>query len=321
MADLHDVIGSAVVWAYDGQRFWHLRESLYKLAMRGGMLVGGGRGGGAGEATLDDGCLECSCAIAGIEHVRPCGAQEALEAAVEEELGGESADLVAVDEGAFVGEDLYAAVFPMGRAGDYMVSFRNLNMVAVIDKDTKRIKWALTGNFVRQHDPDILPNGNILLFDNLGGMLKRDRPQGRTRIIEIDSATHQIVWKYEGGTDPFDVLDAPLPDEDTPVPVRFLPQYDNVFLAHADRSRINVEDGIDHKPLFTVNGWWASVWIDGFIQGAWKLKRERSTATLRIRLFESVTKRARVAVAEEGEGLLKFLAADAETRELQFVES
>jgi hypothetical protein len=102
-----------------------------------------------------------------------------------------------------------AAVFPMARAGDYMASFAFLNMVAVIDKDTKEIKWALTGNFVRQHDPNLLPNGNILLYDNLGGMIDRDRPQGRTRIIEINPVTHEIVWKYEGGTDPLDVLDAP----------------------------------------------------------------------------------------------------------------
>lgn len=102
-----------------------------------------------------------------------------------------------------------AAVFPMGKAGDYMASFRNLNMVAVIDKDTKRIKWALTGKFVRQHDPDILPNGNILLYDNLGGRGDPDRrAPGPTRIIEINPSTHEIVWKYEGGPDPVDVLDA-----------------------------------------------------------------------------------------------------------------
>ncbi len=102
-----------------------------------------------------------------------------------------------------------AATFAVGEAGDYLVSFRNMNMLAVVDRKTKLVKWAMTGSFVRQHDPDILDNGHILLFDNLGGMIDGDRPQGRSRVIEIDPVTQRIVWKYEGGADRLDRFDAP----------------------------------------------------------------------------------------------------------------
>src|SRR5260370_508482 len=60
----------------------------------------------------------------------------------------------------------------------------------------------------RQHDPDILPNGHILVYDNLGGMVDGDRPEGRSRILEIDPMTQKIVWKYEGGPEPTDQFDS-----------------------------------------------------------------------------------------------------------------
>ncbi len=101
-----------------------------------------------------------------------------------------------------------AAAFPMGNAGDYLISFRNMNMIVVVDRGTRLVKWAMSGHFLRQHDPDLLPNGHILMFDNLGGSLEGARPQGRSRVLEIDPVTQQIVWKYEGRTDKLDVFDA-----------------------------------------------------------------------------------------------------------------
>ena len=58
----------------------------------------------------------------------------------------------------------------------------------------------MTGPFVRQHDPDFLPNGNLLVFDNRGG----DPACGGSRILEIEPATQKIAWQYDGcGTAPF----------------------------------------------------------------------------------------------------------------------
>ncbi len=89
-----------------------------------------------------------------------------------------------------------ADAFPLFEAGDIMVSMRNINTIAVLDGDTKLIKWSLTGPFLGQHDPDFLPNGHILLYDNriTGG----SPTFGNTRIIEIDPLTHRIVWQWEG---------------------------------------------------------------------------------------------------------------------------
>ena len=96
-----------------------------------------------------------------------------------------------------------AAVFPKAKAGDYLISFRHLNMIVLIDVDTRLVKWTSSGQFVRQHDPDILQNGNLLVYDNLGG----SEEGGRSRILEIDPRTQAVVWKYEGTTD--DPFDAP----------------------------------------------------------------------------------------------------------------
>ena len=89
-----------------------------------------------------------------------------------------------------------AAAFPLFRAGDVMLSLRNASTILVVDGRTWRIKWTMTGPFLYQHDPDFLPNGHILVFDNrrTGG-----RPKlGQSRILEIDPNTRDIVWSYQG---------------------------------------------------------------------------------------------------------------------------
>lgn len=93
-----------------------------------------------------------------------------------------------------------APAFPMLAAGDLMVSLRSTNTVAVIDPKNRAVKWVLAGSFAKQHDPDFLPNGHILLFDNQGG----SPTCGGSRILEIDPATQAVVWHYDGcGDRPF----------------------------------------------------------------------------------------------------------------------
>lgn len=95
-----------------------------------------------------------------------------------------------------------AANFAFGREGQILLSFREANGIAVLDLATEAIVWATRGPWIGQHDPDILPNGNILLFDNYGNYAG---PDGVSRLIEFDPRTMEIVWQYRGTAEhPFD---------------------------------------------------------------------------------------------------------------------
>jgi hypothetical protein len=126
-----------------------------------------------------------------------------------------------------------------------------------------------------------------------------------------------IAFRDEDGKELFDIEDAPRPNAETPVPPRFLPQFDNVLLSHADRSRI-VPAGIGER-IYRRHGHWSPLLVGGRLRGTWKLHRERTAAALAIELGDSLTKRERAAVEQEGETLLAFAAAAAPRRELRFV--
>ena len=108
----------------------------------------------------------------------------------------------------------------------------------------------------------------------------------------------------EAGRELFDLPDAPLPDPDTPAPVRFLPEYDNLILGHADRSRMLTDE--HRKALWTRNGLLASALVDGTVAATWKIVRDRKRAVLTIDPLRRLAKRERAALAEEGERLLDF---------------
>mgnify|MGYP000485174750 CR=1 FL=1 len=78
--------------------------------------------------------------------------------------------------------------------GRVLLSFREIGTIAILDPDREEIVWATRGPWLRQHDPDLLASGNILLFDNQGYV----GPGGITRVIEFDPASQQIVWQYAG---------------------------------------------------------------------------------------------------------------------------
>jgi Winged helix DNA-binding domain len=78
-----------------------------------------------------------------------------------------------------------------------------------------------------------------------------------------------VTLRDESGTELFDLPDAPRPDPETPAPPRLLPEYDNVLLGHADRSRFFDEGG--PKPP----GWVGNVLVDGVYGGHWKQGKER----------------------------------------------
>lgn len=116
------------------------------------------------------------------------------------------------------------------------------------------------------------------------------------------------LFRDERGAELFDLPRAPRPRADTPVPVRFLPDYDNVLLAHADRTRIMAPG--QHLGLFSSNGIMkGSVLVDGFVRAAWKPVRGRGATTLTITPFGApLDPSGRNAVADEGILLLGLLA-------------
>jgi hypothetical protein len=74
-------------------------------------------------------------------------------------------------------------------AGNILTSLRRLNTIAVVDLQHRQVVWAHQGDYVRQHDPQLLDNGRIQLFDN---------GERRSRVLEIDPISGEIVWQYLG---------------------------------------------------------------------------------------------------------------------------
>jgi hypothetical protein len=95
------------------------------------------------------------------------------------------------------GRDEFAhanACFPL-LDGGVMLSFRRLNAIMMIDRDTFKVRWSHQDpTWGHQHDCTLLPNGNILLFAN--GIHGLDNPF--SRVIELDPKSGETVWHYRG---------------------------------------------------------------------------------------------------------------------------
>lgn len=111
----------------------------------------------------------------------------------------------------------------------------------------------------------------------------------------------------------FDLPDAPRPSQDTPAPVRFLPEFDNLVLAHDDRTRV-IADA--HRPSVTLKNLQvrATFLIDGFVAGTWKAERKKNAASLVLEPFGKIAKKALEELELEGDALLGFLEEDATSR-------
>jgi hypothetical protein len=109
------------------------------------------------------------------------------------------------------------------------------------------------------------------------------------------------TYRDEQGVELFDVPDGVLVDPDVPAPVRFLPEYDNLILGHADRSRILDERARSH--LSKENGYRPFVIADGAVCATWTAVG----GTLQVTPFEGVDDATRVAVDEEASRVAAFL--------------
>jgi hypothetical protein len=152
-------------------------------------------------------------------------------------------------------------------------------------------------------------SADVRTWSNLTGLrpvLERLRPRLRT-------------FRDEQGRELLDVEDGPLPDPGTPAPPRFLPEYDNVALSHADRSRLF--NGQGPGLPFPTGKWVGSLLVDGFYRANWKLTEEDGVATLTIDRFTSQPDDPAGTLDEihaEGTGLIAFVAPDVSERQLRF---
>lgn len=79
--------------------------------------------------------------------------------------------------------------------GDLLVSMRQTNMLAILDQFTGALKWHFTGHWIRQHDPDITSEGNIVIFNNGHDKFAFNRIPG-SNLIELDpeTGTTKIIY-------------------------------------------------------------------------------------------------------------------------------
>ncbi|MCX4984518.1 winged helix DNA-binding domain-containing protein [Streptomyces sp. NBC_00572] len=127
---------------------------------------------------------------------------------------------------------------------------------------------------------------------------------GLTRLGEVVAEMDDELRRYSGpgGGELFDLAEAELPDPETPAPVRLLPAFDNILLAHADRTRIIGDEdrtrvmpgGAQVRPTFLV---------DGRVHGTWSL----GAGTLRLAPFRPLRAADRAALEEEAGRLLPFV--------------
>jgi hypothetical protein len=161
----------------------------------------------------------------------------------------------------------------------------------------------LVRRYLRAFGPASL--ADVAAWSGLPGLkatLEKLRPELRT-------------FRDQRGHELFDVADGLLPRPSVAAPVRFLPEYDNILVAYADRSRIIPEP---HRQRATTQLGGCAVLVDGFVRALWRVERTKRAATLEVELFDADARRAKRAIAREGEELLAFVAGDAPTKRLRW---
>jgi len=122
----------------------------------------------------------------------------------------------------------------------------------------------------------------------------------------VEAAGDLRRYRSETGSVLVDLVDAPMPDEDVPVPPRLLPMWDSTVLAHDDRTRI-VSDP-DRARIIARNGdTLPIILVDGVVAGRWWAVADGRPTTIEIEPFRRLAARDRVALEQLAERLARFV--------------
>jgi Winged helix DNA-binding domain len=124
-----------------------------------------------------------------------------------------------------------------------------------------------------------------------------------------------VTFKDERGRELFDIPDGPRPDSSVAAPVRFLPEYDNLLLAYADRSRVIPEH---FRRIISTSLGRPTFLMDGFVAGFWNVSKGKQNATLQIESLDKLSERHQAQLDREGKRLLTFIAPDAAKQTVLF---
>jgi hypothetical protein len=159
------------------------------------------------------------------------------------------------------------------------------------------------------HDPIPLPDlvRRYLAAYGPASIMDMQSWSGLTKLAPAFEALKGELIEFIGadGRTLYDLPDALRPDPDTPAPVRFLPEYDNVWLGFADRYRIQPQLAKDRMVL--VNGYVAAYTVDGFIAGNWTMTRSKDLLTITILPFRQLSKTEAAEVDAEARAVGTFL--------------
>jgi hypothetical protein len=114
------------------------------------------------------------------------------------------------------------------------------------------------------------------------------------------------TFRDEQGRKLLDLPRAPLPDADTPAPVRFLPKWDSSLLAYAPPERKRILPEKFRATVIRKNGdVLPTILVDGFVAAAWEVGKK---GKLEIAPLRKLSRAERAEVDEEGERLLEFVS-------------
>jgi hypothetical protein len=139
---------------------------------------------------------------------------------------------------------------------------------------------------------------------------------GLTRLREVTDRLGLVRLRGPDGAELLDLPDIPLPDEDAPAPPRFLPEFDNLPLSHADRRRVIPRE--HPVPLWPGNGGsQGTLLIDGVWDATWKV----AAGALTVTAFRPLSAAEEAAIAAEGLRLLAFTCPDAASPDVRFSQA